>query len=129
MSSQTWPAANGSPAGTVTCNYGSGGGVDATLTNPPQATVSDPTGTISATVDQLGRLVSYTDVWGQPTTSTYNQAGQMTATSGPGVTTSYGYDPNTGQPIPPPSRHPPRHRLLQPDLTAACQPVVAERGA
>jgi RHS repeat-associated protein len=66
--------------------------------NPLVSSVSDPSGTITSTVDLLGRVTSYTDTWGQTTTTAYNQAGQATATSGPGGSYQLGYDPNSGQP-------------------------------
>jgi RHS repeat-associated protein len=91
LASQSWPAANGSPARTVTYTYSVGG-------NPLVSSVSDPSGTITSTVDLLGRVTSYTDVWGQTTTTSYNQADQVTATSGPGGSYQLGYDPNSGQP-------------------------------
>lgn len=103
IAQQTWPAQNDGSARTVNFNYGTGGDSDDTLTNPLQATVTDPTGTIASTVDLLGRMTFYTDVWGQTTTATYNQVGQTTATqttptSGPSLTTTVRYDPSTGRP-------------------------------
>ena len=91
ITSQNWPASNGSPARTVTYSYNVGG-------NPLVSSVSDPTGTITATEDLLGRVTSYTDALGQTTTTTYNQAGQTTATDGPGGSLTFGYDSNSGQP-------------------------------
>jgi YD repeat-containing protein len=46
--------------------------------------VGDSAGTITTKVDLLGRVVSYTDVWGKVTTTAYDQAGRVTQTSGPG---------------------------------------------
>ena len=92
LAQETWPAANGAPARTVTYTYAVGG-------NPQVSSVSDgPTDTITSTVDLLGRATSYTDAWGQTTSTTYNQAGQVTSTSGPGGSYQLGYDPNSGQP-------------------------------
>jgi RHS repeat-associated protein len=91
VAQEVLPAANGSPARTVTYGYAVGG-------NPLVSAVSDASGTITSSVDLLGRVTSYTDVWGQTTTTSYNQAGQVTATSGPGGSYQLGYDPNTGQP-------------------------------
>lgn len=67
---------------TVTTVYGP---YDAALqkNNPAVTTVSDPAGTITTTVDWLGRVVSYTDVWGDTTTTMYDQAGRVTETNGP----------------------------------------------
>ncbi|HET7718854.1 MAG TPA: hypothetical protein VFK43_02725, partial [Acidimicrobiales bacterium] len=46
------------------------------------ATVADGAGTgpITTTVDLLGRVVSYTDAWGNRTTSAYDQPGRLTDT-------------------------------------------------
>ncbi|HWH26651.1 MAG TPA: PA14 domain-containing protein [Pseudolysinimonas sp.] len=51
-------------ARTVTSNYAVGG-------NPLVGNTADPVGTITTTIDLLGRVVSYTDVWGTVTTPTY----------------------------------------------------------
>jgi len=91
IAQEAWPAANGSSARTITYNYAVGG-------NPLVSSVSDASGTITSTVDLLGRAISYTDVWGQTTTTSYDQAGQVTATSGPGGSYQLGYDPNSGLP-------------------------------
>jgi len=91
ISSQTWPATASAPARTVSYAYAVGG-------NPLVSSVTDATGTITSTVDLLGRAVSYTDVWGETTTVSYNQAGQVTGTSGLGMTAQYGYDPDSAQP-------------------------------
>jgi RHS repeat-associated protein len=91
VTQEAWPAVNGSPARTVTYSYAVGG-------NPLASSVSDASGTISSTADLLGRAISYTDAWGQPTTTSYNQAGQVTLTSGLGASVQLGYNPDTGQP-------------------------------
>jgi RHS repeat-associated protein len=87
--SQSWPAFNGAPARTITYTYSVGG-------NPLVSSVSDASGTITSTVDLLGRETSYTDSTGQTSTTAYNQAGQPTATTGPGGAISTTYDPNSG---------------------------------
>jgi RHS repeat-associated protein len=87
--SQSWPAFNGAAARTATYTYSVGG-------NPLASSVADGNGTITTTVDLLGRLVSYTDTNGQTSTITYNQAGQVTATSGPQGAISNTYDPDSG---------------------------------
>jgi RHS repeat-associated protein len=66
----------GSAARTVTYNYAMGA-------NPLVASVSDPVGTVTSTVDLLGRTVAYSDVWGQVTTSTYDQPGRLVTAKGP----------------------------------------------
>jgi len=63
-------------ARTVTYNHTVG-------SNPLIVSVSDPVGTITTTVDLLGRTVAATDVWGQTTTSTYDQPGRLITTKGP----------------------------------------------
>jgi YD repeat-containing protein len=82
-------------ARTATTTYAVGG-------NPLVTSTTDAAGTITSTVDRLGRAVSYTDVHGTVTTSTYCQDGKLTAeatTGAGGGTTStlvYTYTP-TGQ--------------------------------
>jgi RHS repeat-associated protein len=94
IASQSWPATSTAPARTVTYSYSVGG-------NPLVSSVSDASGTITDTVDLLGRMVSYTDVWGQTRNVTYSQAGQVTSTTfdpgGADTTTLLGYYPD-GQP-------------------------------
>ena len=83
-------AANGAPARTTNTNYAVGN-------NPLVSSVSDPAGTITTTIDLLGRTVTYTDVKGTSTTTTYDAAGRpsqqvsTTAAGGPTstVTTTY----------------------------------------
>lgn len=89
MTSQSWPAFNGAATRTITYAYNVGG-------NPLVSSVADTSGIITSTVDLLGRLVSYTDTAGHTTTVTYNQAGQVTAASGPQGAISNTYDPNAG---------------------------------
>jgi RHS repeat-associated protein len=72
--STAYPAFGGFAARTVTSNYAVSG-------NPLVTSVSDPTGTITTTVDLLGRTVSQTDVWGTTTTSTYDAAGRPSGTT------------------------------------------------
>nr|WP_244962682.1 PA14 domain-containing protein [Cryobacterium roopkundense] len=82
------PEYNGVPGRTVTNNYAASNG-DITA-DPLTSTVTDPAGTITATIDLLGRLVQSTDVWGVVTTATYNLLGQATAsqTTVPGQSAS-----------------------------------------
>ncbi|MGV8978915.1 MAG: LamG-like jellyroll fold domain-containing protein [Cellulomonas sp.] len=79
------PALNGSPARTITTTYAVAG-------NPLVTSVSDPAGTITTTVDLLGRAVSYTDVKNTTTTTTFDQAGratkQITTPAGGGATST-----------------------------------------
>jgi RHS repeat-associated protein len=87
--SHSWPAFNGAPARTANYAFKVGG-------NPLVSSVTDATGTVTTTVDLLGRLVSYTDANGRTTTIAFNQAGQQTATSGPQGAISNTYDPGSG---------------------------------
>lgn len=90
--SHSWPAHGSFPARTLTYSYAVGG-------NPLVNQVSDTTTgkTVSATVDLLGRTVSYTDMWGATTTSTFDQPGRLTSTVGPLGTTTFNFDPATGR--------------------------------
>ena len=76
------------PARTVTRAYATG------LNNDPRgSTVSDPVGTVTTTVDLLGRVVSYSDVWGNNSTSAYDPAGRLSDTSGRDGARHADYDP------------------------------------
>jgi RHS repeat-associated protein len=92
MASQAWPAFSGAPARTVTYAYSVGG-------NPLTSTATDSSGTITATVDLLGRVTSYTDARGQTTTTGYDQAGRTASITTPSGQLTTSYDPNTGQPV------------------------------
>src|SRR5207249_3729931 len=85
VTSRTVPAFGAEPARTVTYNYAVGG-------SPLVTSVSDAAGTITTTVDLLGRVVSYTDVWGNTTTSSYDQPGRLTDSSGPIGAQHWDYD-------------------------------------
>ena len=82
----TYPAVGANPARTVTYNHAVAG-------NPLVGSVNDPAGTITSTVDLLGRVVAYTDVWNKTTTTAYDQLGRVTQTVGPAGTLAYTYDP------------------------------------
>ncbi len=68
------PAYGGNPGRTVTSNYAVG-------SNPLITSVTDPAGTITSTVDLIGRPVSTTDVWGVVTTSSYDAVGRPSGTT------------------------------------------------
>ncbi|WP_275895924.1 MULTISPECIES: PA14 domain-containing protein [Amycolatopsis] len=68
------PASADAPARTVTHNYAVGG-------DPLTTSVSDDKGTITTTVDLLGRDVAYTDANGVRTTTTYDQVGRATSST------------------------------------------------
>jgi RHS repeat-associated protein len=86
VSSVVYPAFGGSPARTVTMDHAVGG-------NPLVASVTDPAGTVTTTVDLLGRVVASTDVWNKTTTTSYDQQGRVTQSVGPAGTLGYTYDP------------------------------------
>lgn len=84
-----YPAASG--ARTVTSSYAVGG--DPLALSVTDSSIGSIGGTVTTRVDLLGRAVSYTDVWGVTTGTTYDSAGRtsgstttVTATSG-GVST------------------------------------------
>jgi RHS repeat-associated protein len=84
------PAPLSTAARTVTYAYAGAGN------DPRTSTVSDATaGTspIAATVDLLGRRVSYADAWNKTTTSTYDVQSRLTDTSGPDGSRHTVYDP------------------------------------
>jgi RHS repeat-associated protein len=87
--SRSVPAVAGMAGGarTVTAAYAG------LLGDPRTATLSDPAGTITTTVDMLGRVVSYTDVFANTTTSGYDPAGRLTATTGRAGARHRAYDP------------------------------------
>ncbi|WP_166784776.1 PA14 domain-containing protein [Cryobacterium sp. TMT2-14] len=76
LASTVLPDYNGVAGRTVTNNYAAANG-DLTA-DPLTSTVTDPAGTITATIDLLGRVLRSTDVWGVVTTATYNLLGQAT---------------------------------------------------
>ncbi|MGK2958041.1 MAG: RHS repeat-associated core domain-containing protein [Acidimicrobiales bacterium] len=93
IASQTWPMIDAAtPARSVTYNYLIGN-------DPLTTSVTDATGTITSTVDLLGRVVSYTDANGLTTNYGYDQVGRTTTTTTPISNTSIAqsYDPNSGQ--------------------------------
>ncbi|HZQ29305.1 MAG TPA: PA14 domain-containing protein, partial [Acidimicrobiales bacterium] len=87
LTSKTTPAFGAEAARTVTYTYAVGG-------NPLVTSVADAAGTITTTVDLLGRVVSYTDVWGNTTTTSYDQTGRATDTSGPAGSQHFDFDAN-----------------------------------
>lgn len=93
VTSQTYAATSSSPARTVTYTYGSDAG-----TNPLVSEVSDGSSTpIVSTVDLLGRVTAYVDGAGDSgTTTTYDEAGQITSTTGPNGTITNTYNGDSG---------------------------------
>lgn len=93
ITSRTDPTHDGFAARTTTFTYAVGG-------NPLVNRVTDSnwaSSFVTATVDLLGRPTSYTDVWGNITTTAYDQAGRLITTTGP-VTVTQEYDAATGRP-------------------------------
>ena len=91
-----FPADTTYPSGrTVTSTYrvGTGLGDPFTTTVADNSVTGSPNGsTITNVVDALGRPVSYTDVWNNTTTTSYDQAGRVTATTAPNGSFTYTYD-------------------------------------
>lgn len=79
------------PGRTTTMDYAVGA-------NPLVASVTDPVGTVTTTIDMLGRTRSYVDVWGVTTTTTYDQPGRVASRNvaapgmGQSAAESYAYD-------------------------------------
>ncbi|MEI2639406.1 MAG: hypothetical protein V9F03_10470 [Microthrixaceae bacterium] len=82
--SVSYPAWGGQPARTVTFSYVVGG-------DPLVSSVADTAGTITTTMDRLGRVVGYSDVWAKTSTATYNQGGELVAASTPAGSYTYSY--------------------------------------
>ena len=72
-------------ARTITNNYAVGG-------NPLVTASTDNFGTITTTVDLLGRTTSYTDIYNDTTTTSYDTLGRLSARSGPLGAESFTYD-------------------------------------
>jgi RHS repeat-associated protein len=90
-----YPAYGDGDPRTATFTYAAGG-------DPLTGWADDPAGRITTESDLLGRVVSYTDVWGVTTTTVYNQLGQATSSTvtppgGPASTTQVTYNLD-GQP-------------------------------
>ncbi|HVL27155.1 MAG TPA: PA14 domain-containing protein, partial [Acidimicrobiales bacterium] len=86
LTRSTVPAYGGQAGHIFDYDYAVGG-------NPLLSKVSEGTTSMTTKVDLLGRVVSYTDVWDKTTTSTYDQAGRLTASSGPAGAVVVTYDP------------------------------------
>lgn len=86
VASVSHPAFGAEPVRTVTTNYAVGG-------DPRVTSIADPAGTVVTTVDGLGRVISYRDVWNTVTTYGYDQAGRRLTASGPAGNVGWSYDP------------------------------------
>lgn len=84
------------PDRTVTSNYKVGNNPLVSSTSDPSVTGSPNGGTTTTVVDLLGRVVSYTDVWGVATTTSYDNVGrpEVSTTTATGKTfkTALEYD-------------------------------------
>lgn len=88
---KTWPTPSGATArSTATYTYAVAG-------NPLRASVSDVNGTITATVDLLGRTTTYTDTTGRTTNTIYDQPGRVTLIDGPQIDLTNTYNATTGE--------------------------------
>ncbi len=93
------PAVGSSAARTLKYTYSS---VDSTtgVVNATASAVNDSSivsntankGVISSKTDWLGRTIAYTDVWGQTTSTDYDQAGRITQSNGPMGLIAFGFD-------------------------------------
>jgi RHS repeat-associated protein len=81
----SYPAVSGVPARTVTTNYAVGG-------NPLVSSTSDAAGTVTVTTDRAGNVVSYVDVWGIVTASTFDRFGRVLTATNPGGQLGYSYN-------------------------------------
>jgi RHS repeat-associated protein len=94
MSAQFFAAVGSQAARTVTYSYSVG-------SNPLYSSITDTNWSgkaVISDVDLLGRVIGYTDIWGNATSTSYNLAGQQTGTSGPMGPITQNYDPATGRP-------------------------------
>ncbi|MGV8973486.1 MAG: PA14 domain-containing protein [Rhodoglobus sp.] len=94
----TYPAFGTTPARTVTTSYATAGDPLTTSVTDASVTGSPTGGKMTTVADLLGRTVTYTDVWGVKTTTTYDTAGRAItqATLAPsGVTYTSGQTYNT----------------------------------
>ena len=96
----TSPASSSHPARTVWFDYAKNGNplvseiCDDNVTGSPTGTAdtcNGKNGVITSAVDLAGRTTSYTDVWAITTTTSYNQAGQVTQTVSPAGTETFDY--------------------------------------
>jgi RHS repeat-associated protein len=79
------PTLGGKAGRTITNNYAVGG-------NPLITSTADVQGTITVENDLLGRTVSYTDIYGDTTTSSYDDFGRLARRQGPLGLETFSYD-------------------------------------
>jgi RHS repeat-associated protein len=94
---RTWPASGPKPARAVTYTYSVGGNPLVSSVTGTVGAVSS--GTITSTVDLLGRVTSYTDAGGRTTLTSYDQPGRVltTNTTSTATVVTNTYDPDSGQ--------------------------------
>ncbi|MCI0545615.1 MAG: hypothetical protein L0Z49_14425, partial [Actinobacteria bacterium] len=85
ISDQSWPAYGGHPARSASYDYAVGN-------DPRIGSLTDPAGTITTTIDLLGRTTSYEDVWDQVTETTYSQSGRVLQQTTPAGAHAFTYD-------------------------------------
>ncbi|MCA1683517.1 MAG: hypothetical protein LC708_00040 [Actinobacteria bacterium] len=84
VTSQSFPAWDGHAERTVTFDHAVGlNPLKMSVADPSVATLLNPTGAVTTTLDLLGRVVAHSDVWLQETTSAYDQPGRLVTTRGP----------------------------------------------
>ncbi|MCA1835546.1 MAG: hypothetical protein LC721_04095, partial [Actinobacteria bacterium] len=85
----TWTCTTYDPRGRISTRSIAGGARTVSFdyavgANPFVSSVADGSGTITTTVDLLGRTRAYVDASAQQSTSTYDQAGRLVTADGPG---------------------------------------------
>ncbi len=85
VSTVSVPAYNGQAARTTSYSYAVNG-------NPLVSATWDSSGTITKTVDLLGRVVSYTDNLGDTTTTSYDTLGRTSSQQSPAGTKTFTYN-------------------------------------
>jgi RHS repeat-associated protein len=88
------PASASDAARVLTFDYAVGGNPAVTAVRDDTAYGGGSDGTVTTTVDWLGRTVSYRDVWGNVSTVSYDQAGRARDSSGPSGATHVDFDPS-----------------------------------
>ncbi len=85
VASTTIPAAGGRTGRAIANDYALGG-------NPLVTSTTDGSGSVQVTSDLVGRPVSYRDVWGNVTTTSYDVRGLVSQRSGPMGTETFTYN-------------------------------------
>ena len=93
VASRSVPALGAEPARTVNYDYAVGGNARATKVSED----SPATNVVTTTVDMLGRVVSYTDVWGKTTTTAFDRAGRESSHADAVGLVSWDYSSSNGR--------------------------------